>query len=112
MIRAAVVYITAANRNEALAIGRTLVAERLVACANVLDGMTSVYRWEGELSEDREAVLIAKTRQELADRVVTRVRELHSYKCPCVVSWPITAGNPDYLAWIGIETDIKRDMVV
>jgi periplasmic divalent cation tolerance protein len=112
MIRAAVIYITAANRDEALAIGRTLVSERLVACANVLDGMTSVYRWEGELNEDREAVLIAKTRQELADRVVARVRELHSYDCPCVVSWPITKGNPEYLAWIGQETDVKRDFAV
>jgi len=111
MIRAAVVYITASNREQALAIGRTLVTERLVACANILDGMTSIYRWDGQLNEDRETVLIAKTRQELTERVVGRVRELHSYECPCVVCWPITAANPEYLAWIGRETDIKRDVV-
>lgn len=112
MIRAAVVYITASNRDEALAIGRTLVSERLIACANVLEGMTSVYEWKGELNEDDEAVLIAKTRQELTDRVVARVRELHSYECPCVVSWPITAANPDYLAWIARETGFNQDIVV
>lgn len=112
MIRAAVVYITASNQEEALVIGRTLVNERLAACANVLDGATSIYKWEGELNEDGEAVMIAKTRQELVDRVIARVRELHTYDCPCVVSWPITAGNPEFLSWIGRETGADREMVV
>ena len=97
-------YVTAGSREEALAIGRTVVDERLAACANVLDGMTSLYWWQGVLEQASEAVLILKTRAELVERLTMRVRELHSYDCPCVVALPIAAGNPDYLAWIAGET--------
>ena len=82
-----------------------MVDERLAACANVLDGMTSLYWWQGVLEQASEAVLILKTRAELVERLTMRVRELHSYDCPCVVALPIAAGNPDYLAWIAGETE-------
>ena len=102
---ASIVYVTTANREEALKIGRTLVNERRAACVNVLDRMTSVYRWQGEIEEAEEAVLIVKTRSELVDPLIARIRSLHSYSCPCIVSWPITAGNEKYLQWIVDETD-------
>ena len=98
------VYMTATDREEALRIGRVLVDERLAACVNVLDNMTSVYRWEGQVRQEGEAVLVGKTRAELVDALTERVRALHSYDCPCVVSWPIAAGNPAYLNWIRDET--------
>jgi len=98
------IYITASSRDEALAIGRELVRGRLAACANVIDGLTSVYWWDGKVNEDPEAALVVKTRAGLADAVVARVKELHSYTCPCVVALPILAGNPDFLAWIRDET--------
>ena len=97
-------YVTAPSREEALAIGRTVVTERLAACANVLDGMASVYWWRGTLEQAREAVLILKTRAELLERLCARIKALHSYECPCVVALPIAAGNPDYLDWIAAET--------
>ena len=97
-------YVTASSRAEALTIGRAAVQERLAACANVLDGMTSVYWWQGALEQAHEAMLILKTRTELVERLTARIRELHSYECPCVVALPIGAGNPDYLAWIVKET--------
>lgn len=102
---ASFLYITAPNRDDALRIGRTLVEERLVACVNVLDGMRSVYRWQGKVEEAQEAVLIAKTRSELVEQVTARVQELHTYDCPCVVSWNLEAGNPAYLDWIRDETN-------
>lgn len=98
------VYMTASSREEAKKIGRALVEERLAACANVIDGMESVYWWQGKLTEDREAVLIAKTRAELVPALTERVRALHSYTVPCVVALPILDGNSDYLAWLGEET--------
>lgn len=101
---AAFVYMTAANKSEALAIGRALVEERLVACVNILDAMTSVYRWQGRIEEAIETVLIAKTTEEAVPRVVERVKALHSYECPCVISWPVAQGNPDYLQWIHDES--------
>lgn len=97
-------YVTAASRDEALSLGRALVEARLAACANVLDGMVSVYRWQDEVREDREAVLILKTRADLADAATARLRELHSYACPCVVRLPIEGGNLAFLAWIAAET--------
>jgi periplasmic divalent cation tolerance protein len=98
------VYMTAASRDEAKKIGRTLVEERLAACANVIDGMESVYWWQGKLTEDREAVLIAKTRAELVPTLTERVKALHSYAVPCVVALPILQGNPAYLDWLAAET--------
>jgi periplasmic divalent cation tolerance protein len=97
------VYMTAASKDEAKKIGRALVEERLAACANVIDGMESVYWWQGKLTEDREAVLIAKTRAELVEALTRRVKELHGYSVPCVVALPILAGNPAYLEWLASE---------
>ena len=98
------VYITAGSREEALRVGRALVEERLAACANVRGDVTSVYWWEGKLQEDSEAVLIAKTRAELVERLVAKVREVHSYDCPCVVTLPIQEGYDEFLRWIETET--------
>lgn len=98
------IYVTAPDRDEALRIGRTLVEERLAACANVVDGVTSVYWWEGEVQEDAEASLILKSRRELVAALVARVKALHSYSCPCVVQLPIQDGNPEFLSWIVNET--------
>ena len=97
-------YITAGSRDEAKKIGRALVEARLAACANVIDGMESVYWWQGKLTEDREAVLIVKTRADLVAAVTARVKALHSYAVPCVVALPILDGNPDYLDWLAAET--------
>ncbi len=97
-------YVTAGSAEDARAIGRSLVEERLAACANVLDGMTSVYRWEGTVQEDREAVLIVKTRRSLVEEATARIKALHGYDCPCVVALPITGGNADFLDWLGAET--------
>ncbi|NUB25487.1 divalent-cation tolerance protein CutA [Azospirillum brasilense] len=97
-------YITAGSRDEARRIGRMLVEERLAACANIFDGMTSIYRWQDAIEEATETVLIAKTRAELFDRLAARVRELHSYEVPCVVELRVGRGNPAYLDWLRDET--------
>jgi periplasmic divalent cation tolerance protein len=98
------VYVTAKDKSQALSIGRTLVEEQLAACINVLDGMTSVYRWEGAVEQASEAVLIVKTTELEVPAVIERVQALHNYSCPCVVAWPIAVGNPQYLEWIERET--------
>ena len=98
------VYVTTGSRAEAAKIGRTIVKERLAACANVVPEIASFYWWEGTVQEDSEASLILKTRRELTENVIRRVKELHSYDCPCVVSFPIAGGNIDFLNWIIKET--------
>jgi periplasmic divalent cation tolerance protein len=99
------IYITASSRDEAENIGHHLVKEKLAACVNILPGMQSIYRWEGRIETADETVLIAKTRSELFERLEKRTKELHSYECPCIVAWPITAGHRPYLDWIEKETE-------
>jgi periplasmic divalent cation tolerance protein len=102
-----IAYITAKDKAQALSIGRALVEERLAACVNVIDNMTSIYRWDGEINEDSEAVLIAKTSAEIFEQLTERVKQLHTYTCPCVVSIPIIGGNKDYLNWLGENTKVE-----
>ena len=97
------VYITAANREEALRIGRIAVAERLAACANLIDGMRTIYRWRGELREEEEVVLILKTLAERLPELTRRVRALHSYECPCIAALPASPANEAYFDWIAAE---------
>jgi periplasmic divalent cation tolerance protein len=98
------VYMTTSSEQEARRIGRALVEGRLAACVNIIPGMTAFYRWQGNIEEGQETVLIAKTRQALVERLTQRVKALHSYTVPCVVALPILGGNPDFLQWIGEET--------
>lgn len=98
-------YVTAGSRNEAVDIGRTMVEERLAACANVIGPMTSIYRWQGAINQDDETVLVLKTATALVEAATTRILSLHSYTCPCVIALPIDGGNPDFLAWIAAETN-------
>ncbi len=104
-VKLIVVYITTRDRDEAMRIGRVLVEDRLAACVNVVDGMHSLYWWEGEVQQDSETVLIAKTREFYFSALVERVKGMHSYECPCVLSLPILDGNPGYLDWIQSETE-------
>jgi periplasmic divalent cation tolerance protein len=99
-----VLYITVPNREEGLRIGRALVEEKLAACANVIDGLTSIFRWEGAVQEESEALLIAKTDRNLVDAASDLVKLEHSYDCPCVVALPIIGGNQDFIGWISAET--------
>src|SRR5215469_1438485 len=79
-----IVYVTASNAGEARRIGRTLVEERLAACANITAPVTSIYWWEGKVEEASEAVLILKTTEARLEALVSRVKALHSYDCPCI----------------------------
>ena len=103
-MKQAFLYITVGNSEEAASIARVLLDDRLIACANIIDGATSLYRWEGKVADEKEAVMIAKTREDLVEKVIERVRELHSYDCPCIVALPIVSGNPAFLDWIDEET--------
>ena len=94
------IYITCGSAREAALIASALVGERLAACANIIPGMRSVYRWKGKIEQADETVLIAKTTEDMAPSLVARVKELHSYECPCIVQLPVAGGNPDFLRWI------------
>jgi len=98
------IYITATTLEEARAIGKELVSGRLAACVNIIDHVNSIYWWNGEIQDDQEVVLIAKTRASLVPRLIEKTKSVHSYECPCIVSLPILDGNQAFLDWIQNET--------
>jgi periplasmic divalent cation tolerance protein len=100
-------YVTCSDLPEARRIGEAAVESRLAACANILPGMQTIYRWQGSVEQGSEVVLILKTRRTLAEPLGALVREAHSYECPCFVVLPIAGGNPAYLAWIAQETTVR-----
>lgn len=97
------VYVTTASPDEALRIGRTVVDERLAACANVIDGMRTVYRWNDEIREEGETVLILKSLAAALPALTRRVKALHSYECPCIAALPVTGGNDAFIEWIATQ---------
>lgn len=98
------IYMTVGSMDEARRIARELVSSRLVACVNLIENMRSMYWWEDEIQEDGEVVLIAKTKASLVPDLVEKVKSIHSYDCPCVLSLPILDGNKAFLDWISAET--------
>lgn len=96
--------VTCKDLRQAKGIARALVKERLAACVNVVPGVASIYAWEGKLEESREVLLVIKSRRALSGRLASRVRALHSYSVPEVVTVAIASGNPDYLRWVREST--------
>jgi periplasmic divalent cation tolerance protein len=98
------VYATAGDRAEAIRIGRAAVEARLAACANVIDGMRSIYWWQGKVEEAKEAVLILKTTEDRVAALIAQVKALHSYDCPCIEALSVVDGHPAFLDWVAQET--------
>lgn len=96
------IYVTTKNREEARTIGHTLVHEELAACANIIDGMESIYRWQDKVETGHEAVLILKTTYNNITKLTRRIKELHSYDVPAIVSINLAEqeGNAEYLNWV------------
>ena len=97
------IYMTVGSKEEARKIGKELVTARLAACVNILDQMNSFYMWDGALQDDTEVVMIAKTTEDRVPDLVKKVKSLHSYDCPCIVSLPVAGGHQPFLDWIAEE---------
>lgn len=102
-------YITVSNKEEARAIGRSLVEHKLAACVNIIEGMESIYFWDGKLVEDSETILLAKTHHSKVEMLTNHVKKMHSYDCPCVISFSINeeGANKEYVDWLLAELNIK-----
>lgn len=97
------IYVTAKDEAEAGKISRALVEEKLAACVN-MHPVKSVYRWQGQVEQENEVALYIKTRGALADEIIRRVKELHSYDVPCIICYRIEKGDSDYLKWVEDST--------
>ncbi len=97
------VMITAPNEEEAHLISRTLLEEKLIACANRFP-VNSIYTWQGKVEDEGEVMLLCKTREKNLDAIIARVKELHSYEVPEIIAFPIIGGSMDYLDWVDENT--------
>ncbi len=95
-----VIFVTAGSEAEAGKIATALVEEQLAACVNILGPIRSLYRWEGKVADDREWLLLIKTRDERFAAIEARVKALHSYQVPEVIALPIMAGAGEYMRWL------------
>jgi periplasmic divalent cation tolerance protein len=95
-----VVLVTTPTPELAAKLARTLVEERLAACGNIVPGLRSIYRWEGKVHDEPEALLVLKTEAARFEALRARVVTLHPYQVPDIVALRIAEGHPPYLAWL------------
>lgn len=95
-----IVYVTTPTKAEAKRIAMALLRERLVACATIVDHCHSLYRWKGKIEQAEESILLMKTVAKNWKKIERRVRELHSYECPCIVKIKIEGGAKKYVEWL------------
>lgn len=100
-----VVLITVGSDEQAVEISRELVALKKAACVNIVPEVNSIFRWRDKIEEDKEKLLVVKTRAGLFPEVMSVVRRIHSYEVPEIIALPIMDGNSDYLAWIDSVTE-------
>ena len=99
------VLVTAPDQDLAELLAKTLVEKKIAACVNLFSGMRSIYRWEGEVQEEQEVLLMIKTQTGLIEnQLIPLVQELHPYDVPEIIALPIVAGEKNYLDWILSET--------
>jgi len=103
-----VILITAPSVEEGQKIAHTLVGEHLIACVNIVSSIQSIFYWQGKVCDEKEVLLIGKTRASLFEKVSQRVKGLHSYTVPEVIALPMIKGSKDYLRWICETTAIKK----
>lgn len=103
-VEVTLVLTTCPDADTARTITRTLVEERLIACGNVVPGLTSIYRWRGEIETAAECLVLMKTRSDRVEPLARRLAELHPYEVPEMLAVPVARGAPDYLRWVVEES--------
>ncbi|WP_066973431.1 divalent-cation tolerance protein CutA [Methanobrevibacter filiformis] len=101
------IYTTTSNKEEAESIGKTIVKERLGGCSNIINNIDSIYWWENNIEKDKETILLIKTLEENVEKVINRIKEIHSYENPCILAIPISNVSDSYLKWLKEEVEIK-----
>ena len=100
-----VVLVTTKDTRQAQKIANGLLQDKLVACANIVAGVRSLFWWQGKIDSSKEALLVLKTKKILFKKVAAKVKALHSYEVPEIIALPIVAGSGDYLKWINASVN-------
>lgn len=95
-----IIFVTTSNREEATKIVRTLLEEKLIACGNIIDPVSSFFWWKGKIEEEKEVLIIMKSHERVFKKLLKRVPELHSYEIPEILALPIVDGSSSYLDWL------------
>ena len=95
-----VVFVTTGSEEQAKQLSHVLVEQQLVACANIFPSIQSIFKWEGQVMEEKESLLMLKTRADLFKEVEAAIRAHHSYDVPEIIALPIQRGSEDYLSWV------------
>ena len=96
-----IVLVTAKDKKEAEKISRGLLEAKLIACANIIEGVQSLFWWQGKVDTSKEVLLILKTKKNLFKKIIIKVKSLHRYQTPEIIALPVDLGSKDYLNWIG-----------
>ena len=93
-------YITCSKRKEASKIARFLLKKKLIACANIINNLESIFFWKGKIRKSKEVLVVGKTMNKNVQKIIKGVKKIHSYEVPCVIFFDIKNGNTDFLKWI------------
>jgi len=104
-----IVIMTTSTKKEAIKIVQCLLEERLIACANIIGPVSSIFWWKDKIDEAAEFLVFMKSRSKLFDKLSRRVKEIHSYEVPEILALPILKGLPSYLSWLDTNLQSESD---
>ncbi len=99
-----IILVTTSSEKEGKKIAQALIEKRFAACVNLIKDIESIYRWKGKILDEKEVLMLIKTRKKLYKSVEEEVKKLHSYEVPEIIALPIISGSKGYLYWIDSET--------
>ncbi len=99
------VFVSCESKAQAKSMVDSLLNDQIIACAQILPTVESHYRWQGQVTQDTETLLLLKSQSKHFDAIAATVKKLHSYDVPEIIAVPIVAGQPDYLNWINEQTN-------
>src|ERR1700733_9430328 len=100
-----IVLVTSKDKKEAEKISQGLLEAKLIVCANIIEGVQSLFWWQGKIDSSQEVLLVLKTKKALFKKVTAKVQSLHSYQTPEIIALPIVQGSKDYLEWISASVE-------
>ena len=103
-----IVFMTAPSEDDAVEIARALVEAGLAGCVNIIKNMRSIYSWEGKIEDEKEVLMIAKTRKTLFKALTKKVKSIHRYSVPEIIAMPVIEGSEDYLKWLKEATTCRK----